>query len=108
MKQKPPKKIQRVKKVKAQKNFTFSKYRQEFFPIGYIPTAALTIEDEFKTRALRKGYLVKNIRRMYVVIADVARANVPRAERERMQKQLDEMRPTTTYKLPLQAKQKGK
>ena len=82
---------------KKQKKFIFSKFFEKKIPKGYAPYGYFTPEDEFIAIMNKSGYLIKNIRRMEVLIGDCARANVPLEERKELQKQLNS-NDTTTIK----------
>lgn len=76
-----------------QKTLTFSKQKYQLYREGYLPIGHITIEDEFKESMVKKGYVVRNVRRAAAIIADVARANVPLGERKRMQAEIDKTNP---------------
>ncbi|MEK9206872.1 MAG: hypothetical protein AAB922_00165 [Patescibacteria group bacterium] len=72
-----------------QKTMTFKLFFQKVYDKGHQPTGFVTIEGEFKDRLIRGGYVVRNIERKDVLIANCAKANVPKKEREKMQEQID-------------------
>ncbi len=63
-------------------------------PLGPLMDAMLQ-ESELRQSAMRKGYIVKNVRSfpIIVTVCEAAKANWPRAEREKAQKTVDEMPP---------------
>lgn len=54
---------------------------------------AVIPQQELKQSLLRKGYVVKEVRSFPVILTTciAAKANVPRKQREALQKQIDEM-----------------
>ena len=91
---------------KNQQKFVFKKDSWVFRPEGYEPIAHFSAEDELKEMILMQGYLVNKIRRKkgYILIYQVAKANVSVGERRKLQKQID-ANPlvfSSPYKLPNQ------
>jgi hypothetical protein len=52
---------------------------------------AVITQHEVKSSLLKRGYLVKDVKSYpaIITVATVARANIPKAEREKMQKDMD-------------------
>ncbi len=80
-----------------QNKLTFkTQFRRDMGPLTPLPDSwkmdAVIQEHELKNTALRKGYITRNVRSFLaiVTICDAAKANWPKAEREKAQKTIDE------------------
>jgi len=83
----------------GQKTFTFKYEKGRYVGLNDTAPDAFTHEDSLKNYLVRKGYLVKDVRRYYYIRATAAKANVPLSERQKLQKQIDEAQPQTTFKV---------
>ena len=80
-----------------QKTFTFKYYKHEFYPKGTLAPDAFSLKDSLKNRLVRKGYLVKDLKEEEVISVrcTIAKANVPWKERQKLQNDIDNEKPTT-------------
>ena len=71
-----------------QQNFTFATLKTKIVPPGVPPKIC---EERFKREIVQSGYVVKSIERQDAVLlsAICAKANVPKKDREKFQKDLD-------------------
>lgn len=73
-----------------QNKFTFSKYFRNSYPKDYRPSGYLSVEDEFKSKLLKQGYLIKDLKieNTITITCFGAKANIPYEERIKLQETL--------------------
>lgn len=97
---KTPTKHPKTVKRKA-KTLTFSKQFVKTMPRNEVLVGYVDLASYLKARLLKQGYVVKNLRTQETITVDciAARANVPLAERRKMQDEIDKMPVVDTFPL---------
>ncbi len=90
----------------AQKTITFKKQFRESYDLSVMPTAHFDWEHYVRDLLMRKGYLIRSLKATptITITCYIARANFPRIEREKMQKEIDEMPENLNISKPYRSK----